>query len=257
MKWHGRVRPNVDWRSQCLSLLPEGLVCNKKTLTPAAWITRQPYTHFWCPHVIFVSCRLWCQRLVCSPSSSSFLATRVFQHTAAAAADSSHSSASAGWCCVLGLRGARGVRWGLAGAASRSPRVKGENSENRAFWSAGEDLPAPFCMLEFGLGGPRGRVWDFVRVEMRKRGEKLKISATEDTPRVKDSESVLVLPNFPLCSVIRFCLKGFCMDADTIMPRCFDEASGNCTFLSSGEVFQSCKCTKLLQREHRTLVAIV
>lgn len=42
----------------------------------------------------------------------------------------------------------------MTGAASRSPRVKGENSENRAFWSAGEDLPAPFCMLEFGQGGP-------------------------------------------------------------------------------------------------------
>lgn len=105
--------------------------------------------------------------------------------------------------------------------------------------------------------GTKGWVWEFVRVEMRKRGEKLKISATEDTPRVEDSESVLALPNFPLCSVIRFCLKAFCMDADTIIPWCFDEASGNCTFLSSGEVFQSCKCTKILQREHLTLVAIV
>lgn len=54
--------------------------------------------------------------------------------------------------------GVGGVRRGVAGAASRSPRVKGENSENRAFWSAGEDLPAPFCMLEFGQGGPRGWV---------------------------------------------------------------------------------------------------
>ncbi len=41
---------------------------------------------------------------------------------------------------------------GPGDAASRSPWVKGENSENRAFWSAREDLPALFCMLEFGQG---------------------------------------------------------------------------------------------------------
>ena len=45
---------------------------------------------------------------------------------------------------------------GPSDAASRSPRVKGENSENRAFWSAREDPPALFCMLEFGQGVTRG-----------------------------------------------------------------------------------------------------
>lgn len=45
---------------------------------------------------------------------------------------------------------------GLSDAASRSPRVKGENSENRAFWSAREDLPALFCMLDFGQGVTEG-----------------------------------------------------------------------------------------------------
>lgn len=45
---------------------------------------------------------------------------------------------------------------GLSDAASRSPWVKGENAENRAFWSAREDLPALFCMLEFGQGVTRG-----------------------------------------------------------------------------------------------------
>ncbi|KAK5915071.1 hypothetical protein CesoFtcFv8_000701 [Champsocephalus esox] len=52
-----------------------------------------------------------------------------------------------------GLRGAGG---GLSDAASRSARVKGENSENRAFWSAGEDRPALFCMLESGQGVTQG-----------------------------------------------------------------------------------------------------
>lgn len=33
--------------------------------------------------------------------------------------------------------------------------MKGEKSENRAFWSARDDLPALFCMLEFGLGVTR------------------------------------------------------------------------------------------------------
>lgn len=67
----------------------------------------------------------------------------------------------------------------MAGAASRSPRVKGENSENRAFWSAGEDLPAPFCMLEFGARGTKGGGFENL-LEKRRRGGKLKISATED-----------------------------------------------------------------------------
>lgn len=52
-----------------------------------------------------------------------------------------------------GFRGARGAP---RDAASRSARVKGENSENRVFWSAGEDLPALFCMLEFWARGDRG-----------------------------------------------------------------------------------------------------
>lgn len=38
------------------------------------------------------------------------------------------------------------------------PRVKGENSENRVFCSVREDLPALFCMLEFGPGVTEGDV---------------------------------------------------------------------------------------------------
>lgn len=60
--------------------------------------------------------------------------------------------------CSGSPRGGGGKAGGVAGAASRSPRVKGENSENRAFWSAGEDLPAPFCMLGFGRREARGCV---------------------------------------------------------------------------------------------------
>lgn len=37
-------------------------------------------------------------------------------------------------------------------AASPSPQVKGEKSENRGFWSTGDELPAPFRVLEFGRG---------------------------------------------------------------------------------------------------------
>lgn len=52
--------------------------------------------------------------------------------------------------------------------ASRSPRVKGENSENRVFWSVREDLPALFCILDFGPGvmeGRRGGGQEHVRVK--------------------------------------------------------------------------------------------
>lgn len=41
-------------------------------------------------------------------------------------------------------------------AASRSPWVKGENSENRVFGPVREDLPALFCMLDFGSGVMEG-----------------------------------------------------------------------------------------------------
>lgn len=92
---------------------------------------------------------LRCQPLVCSTCS---LPTSLCLSSSLRA---SIQLLSAGWCWVL-------VSAGLGGpsdAASRSARVKGENSENRAFWSAGEDRPALFCMLESGQGVTQGVCW--------------------------------------------------------------------------------------------------
>lgn len=98
------------------------------------------------------------------------LPTCVFQR----AADSPNSSARQVGVVFWFPRGSGGP----SDAASRSPRVKGENSENRAFWSAREDLPALFCMLEFGRGVTEG-VGTRICGKERAMREK-KISATED-----------------------------------------------------------------------------
>lgn len=98
----------------------------------------------------------WCHSLVCSP----WLLYENFQRFA----DLPHSSARQVGVVFWSPRSSRGPN----DAASRSPRVKGENSENRVFWSVREDLPAPFCMLEFGPGVMEGR-WgwgqEYVRVK--------------------------------------------------------------------------------------------
>ena len=73
-----------------------------------------------------------------------FRHARVFQR----ATDSPYSSPRQVGVVFWSPRGSGGP----SDAASRSPWVKGENSENRAFWSAREDLPVLFCMLEFGQG---------------------------------------------------------------------------------------------------------
>lgn len=65
-------------------------------------------------------------------------------------------------------------------AASRSPRVKGENSENRVFWSVREDLPALFCMLDFGPGVMEGRGERTRTCKSKKSNGRRVISATED-----------------------------------------------------------------------------
>lgn len=88
-----------------------------------------------------------------------FLQACVFQH----ATDSPYSSARQVGVVFWSPRGSGGP----SDAASRSPRVKGENSENRALWSAREDLPALFCMLEFGQGVTRG--WRGVRIGEKER----------------------------------------------------------------------------------------
>lgn len=122
---------------------PRGLRITKKTLTPATWITRQPYTAFWCLRVIFAY-PPWCQSLVCSPLLS------FCQLVSFSVPLTLHTARRLG--VVFWSPRGSGGSGGPGDAASRSPRVKGENSENRAFWSAREDLPAPFCMLEFGRG---------------------------------------------------------------------------------------------------------
>lgn len=73
-----------------------------------------------------------------------FLQACVFQR----ATDSPYSSSRQVGVVFWSPRGSGGP----CDAASRSTRVKGENSENRVFWSAKEGLPALFCMLEFGQG---------------------------------------------------------------------------------------------------------
>lgn len=78
---------------------------------------------------------LQCQRLVC--------ATR-FHSTIMCLSAYRRLSGPTRWVGVV-FWSPRG-----SGAASHSPRVKSEYSENRAFWSAREDLRALFCMLEFG-----------------------------------------------------------------------------------------------------------
>lgn len=123
--------------------------------------------------VLMSACHLCVSSMMsvtCLFSPAFSLPTCVFQR----AADSSHGSARRVGVVFWSPRGSGGP----GDAASRSPRVKGENSENRAFWSAREDLPAPFCMLEFGQGteGVGLRICE----NREGKEKKKKISASED-----------------------------------------------------------------------------
>lgn len=77
-----------------------------------------------------------------------------------------HSKACPARCCVLLSAGQRGLG-GPCDAATHSPWVKGENSENGVFRSAGEDLAALFCMLESG----QGPAWEWGSEKRRKENE--------------------------------------------------------------------------------------
>lgn len=118
-------------------------VCVQQKDTDTCYLNNSTTLHA----VLMSACHLCVSSMMsvtCLFSPAFFLPTCVFQR----AADSSHGLARRVGVVFWSPR----VSGGPGDAASRSPRVKGENSENRAFWSAREDLPAPFCMLEFGQG---------------------------------------------------------------------------------------------------------
>lgn len=125
--------------------------CLYRTLTPAAWIRGLNSTTLHSNQLLMSPCHL-CVSSMMSVTCLFYLLS--FYELVS-------------FSVPLAPRTARIVRVGVVfwsprgsggpgDAASRSPRVKGEKAENRAFWSAGEDLPALFCMLEFGQGVTSG-----------------------------------------------------------------------------------------------------
>lgn len=102
---HGWTLDDLHRRSSLIAAArcPRAPCTTKKTLRPATWITRQPYTPFWCLRVIFVY-PPWCQSLVCSPLLS------FCQLVSFSAPPTLHTARLGGSVLCSGLRGARGAR---------------------------------------------------------------------------------------------------------------------------------------------------
>lgn len=155
---------------------PRGLRITKKTLTPATWITRQPYTAFWCLRVIFAY-PPWCQSLVCSPLLS------FCQLVSFSVPPTLHTARLGGSVLCSGLRGARGAR-------AMPPHVH-PGWKVRTLRTERSGLLEKTCLLRsacLSLGeGRRGWVWEHVRIEREKRRRK-KISASEDKWRTSTAK---------------------------------------------------------------------
>lgn len=171
---HGWTLDDLHRRSSLIAVArcPRGLCTTKKTLTPATWITRQPYTPFWCLCVIFVY-PPWCQSLVCSPL------LYFCQLVSFSVPPTLHTARLGGSVLCSGLRGARGAR-------AMPPHVH-PGWKVRTLRTERSGLLEKTCLLRsacLSLGkGRRGWAWEYVRIEREKRRKK-KISASEDKWRI-------------------------------------------------------------------------